>query len=446
MMFTPPLLHAVAGLDSHALGASLPLWSVAHFVAMLASIALLPLVWPHGWESNRTRGLVAFGLGAPVAIGMALRAPDVVGHTAWEYLAFIVLLGSLYVTAGGIILRGRLPGRPMVNAGLLGLGALLASLIGTTGASMLLIRPLLRANAGRARQAHVVVFFIFLVSNIGGLLTPLGDPPLFLGFLRGVPFGWTLRLVAPWGLSCGVLLALFYGIDRVLFAREANPLPHHRDDKVPLELGGVLNFAWLAALVALILASGAWHLPAGTQEVGMLAIGALAWTTTPAGLRRENGFSWAPMAEVAIVFAGIFATMMPALAILNARGGELGITEPWQFFWLTGLLSSLLDNAPTYLTFTATASALLGTDAGSLGELLASARGETLLAAISMGAVMMGANTYIGNGPNFMVKAVAEAHGVRMPNFFGYMGVAMATLLPLFGLVTWVFLTGAVRA
>lgn len=427
------------------LGNSLPAWSVLPFAAMLVAIAVMPLAAPHFWEHNRNKAIFSLLLGVPVAAWMASHDASAVLHTAHEYAAFIILLGSLFVIAGGIVVRGTLAGTPGLNVAVLGIGAVLASLIGTTGASVLLIRPLLRANSVRQRKAHVVVFFIFVVANAGGLLTPLGDPPLFLGFLRGVPFLWTLRLWPEWLFAVGALLAIFYVLDSTIFRQEDIATPGDLDEiavkhQEPVHLVGGLNFLYLGGVVAVLLASGSYRLPTGVQEGGMLAMAALSWLTTPRPLREENGFSWAPIVEVAVVFAGIFATMIPALAILQARGGELGISAPWQFFWATGLLSSLLDNAPTYLTFAAAASGLLGTDAAQLGQLLATPRGVDLLTAISLGAVLMGANTYIGNGPNFMVKAIAEQGGVRMPGFFGYMAWSGAVLLPLFVAVTLLFL------
>jgi Na+/H+ antiporter NhaD/arsenite permease-like protein len=310
---------------------------------------------------------------------------------------------------------------------------------------MLLIRPILRANSVRRRVAHVVVFFIFVVSNAGGLLTPLGDPPLFLGFLRGVPFLWTLRLWVEWLLVNGALVLVFYVVDSTIFRREDIRTPGDLDEvaeahAIPLSIAGKRNFLYLGGVVGVLLLSGAMRLPAGVQEGGMLLMAVLSWLTTPRPLRKENAFTWGPIVEVAVVFAGIFCTMIPALQILNARGSALGITEPWQFFWATGFLSSFLDNAPTYLTFASTASAIHGTDAANLAQLIASEGGAGLLSAISLGAVLMGANTYIGNGPNFMVKAIAEQGGVRMPGFFGYMAYSGAVLIPIFVVVTLLFL------
>jgi Na+/H+ antiporter NhaD/arsenite permease-like protein len=435
-----PLAAAVAPVPH-----LLPWWSVLPFALLLGCIAVLPLVAPRFWESNRNKGLLSAALGIPVAIAVGWMEPAALVHAARDYVAFIVLLGALFVIAGGIVVRGTLAGTPGLNTALLGVGAVLASIVGTTGASMLLIRPLLRANSVRRDRAHVVVFFIFVVSNAGGLLTPLGDPPLFLGFLRGVPFLWSLRLWPQWLFVNGILLALFYVVDATIFRREDVATPGDLDEiavrhEVPLHVAGKRNLLFLAALVLVLLASGTFVLPPGVQEAGMLAAAWLSWRATPAELREENGFAFGPIVEVAVVFAGIFATMVPALQLLNAHGADLGLTEPWHFFWAAGSLSSFLDNAPTYLTFTAAASGLLGTDATTLGALADHAQGVELLVAVSLGSVLMGSNTYIGNGPNFMVRAIAEASGVQMPSFFRYMLWSGCILLPIFVAVTWVFL------
>ena len=435
---------AAASESAAALGAELPTWSVVPFAALLLLIAILPLVASHWWEHNRNKAAVSAVLGVPVAAGIAFLDPGAVLATLHEYTAFIILLGSLFVISGGVVVRGTLAGTPGLNTILLAIGAVLASFLGTTGASMLLIRPLLRANSVRQRKTHVIIFFIFLVSNVGGLLTPLGDPPLFLGFLRGVPFLWTMSLWLEWLFMVGVLLIVFYVVDSTIFRREDIARPGDLDEmavehQVPLSVAGKRNLLYLAGIVAVIYFSGTLHPPVGVQEGGMLLLTLASITTTPKSLRRENGFAWGPIVEVAVVFAGIFATMIPALAILNARGDELGLQHPWQFFWATGLLSSFLDNAPTYLTFASTASGLMSTDAHNLSQLLLTPQGTALLRAISLGAVFMGANTYIGNGPNFMVKAVAEGAGVRMPSFFGYMAYSGAILLPLFAALTFFF-------
>jgi Na+/H+ antiporter NhaD/arsenite permease-like protein len=439
---TPVPPAPAAGAE--ALGHLLPWWSVAPFGAMLLCIAVLPLAAPRFWEHNRNKALVSLVLGVPVAAWIAALDVPALVHAAHEYVAFIVLLGALFSISGGIVVRGTLAGTPGLNTILLALGAVLASFIGTTGASMVLVRPLLRANSVRTRNAHVFVFFIFVVSNAGGLLTPLGDPPLFLGFLRGVPFLWTLRLLPVWLVVNGALLVLFFVVDSTIFRAEDIATPGDLDEvavrrQVPVHVVGKRNFVYLAGVVGVLLVAGNVGLPPGAAEAGMLALVGLSWFTTPRALHEENGFGFAPIVEVAVLFAGIFATMIPALAVLNVRGASLGLHSQWHFFWASGVLSSFLDNAPTYLTFASVASGLLGTDAANLAQLVAHPQGPPLLAAVSAGSVLMGANTYIGNGPNFMVKAIAEQAGVRMPHFFGYMAWAGAVLVPLFVAVTFLF-------
>jgi Na+/H+ antiporter NhaD/arsenite permease-like protein len=382
------------------------------------------------------------------------------GRTVSDYLSFVAVLAALFTISGGICLRGALVGTPLVNTALLFVGALLGSVVGTTGASVLLIRPLLRANERRAYATHVVVFFIFIVSNASGLLTPLGDPPLFLGFLRGVPFTWTLRLAPQWALVNGALLVVFAAVDLVQHARERRRPRHAISSALPeqepagrLRVEGALNFVWLAGVVLVTFLVGALggrflgdgSLRAAVQIAGTLTFAALSFKTTAPRLHELNRFSWDPIAEVAAVFVGIFVTMVPAMTFLAERGSSLGLTKPWQFFWASGALSSVLDNAPTYLTFAslATGVANAGPPGGltpeDLGALAAHPLGGQLLAAVSCGAVFMGAVTYLGNGPNFMVKAIAERHDVRMPSFFGYLLWSIAILMPLFGVVSYMF-------
>jgi len=408
--------------------AALPLYAVLPFVAMLLAIAFLPLWLPHWWESNRSKLVVAAVLGAPVLTLYLAREPAALAHAAADYVSFIILLAGLYVIAGGVRLTGDLEATPLVNTAFLATGSLLASLIGTTGASMLLIRPLLQTNRERARVTHTVVLFIFLVSNIGGMLTPLGDPPLFLGYLQGVPFAWTLRLWGPWLAMAATLLILYYDWDVREHARETRAALRRDHVQIePLRIRGALNGIWLAGVVAAVA-----FLHAPVRELAILALGGISLWRTPRAIRRANQFTAAPMVEVAVLFLGIFLTMIPALELLHVRGAELGVRAPWQFFWATGVLSSFLDNAPTYLTFLALAQGL-GLPAEVAGV------PHVILAAISVGAVAMGANTYIGNAPNFMVKAIAESAGVRMPSFFGYMAYSGAVLLPLFAIVTVLF-------
>jgi len=369
----------------------------------------------------------------------------------YEYLPFIVLLAALFVISGGIYIKGSLAGTPLSNSMFLVIGATLASFIGTTGASMVLIRPLLRANQAREKKVHLVVFFIFVVSNCGGLLTPLGDPPLFLGFLKGVPFTWTLRLGKEWLLVNGLLIIIGNIVDQYIFDREEKSRKGSQLEQVmvhePLGILGWHNFLFLASIVLVILGKGqSWggEWPFGMQEALMAAIALAAYFSTRKEIRAANSFTFAPIIEVAVLFFGIFITMIAPLTVLNIHGKELGLTESWQYFWAAGALSSFLDNAPTYLTFAATAAGSLGVSVESqkyLAEFLA--KGGThaaeLLVAISCGAVFMGANTYIGNGPNFMVKAIAEENKVKMPSFFGYMAWSGGILIPIFLIVTLVF-------
>jgi Na+/H+ antiporter NhaD/arsenite permease-like protein len=427
-------------------GLDLPLWSVTPFVVLLLCVALLPLLAGHWWHRNRNKGCLAAALALPTALYLIIVQLATGQHTLelladkmLEYVSFIILLGSLYMVSGGIVLRGDLPARPLTNTALLGAGAVLANLIGTTGASMLLIRPYLRINRDRSTRGHLPVFFIMLISNLGGLLTPLGDPPLFLGFLNGVPFRWTLTLWREWLFVNGIVLLGFYAWDALAFRLEASRMPIVPAAKPePLHVEGRMNFLFLGGILGAVLLQGAMKgisrdvVPAGF----MLVMGLLSLTLTPAELRQANAFSWEPIIEVAVLFAGIFVTMVPALAILETRGSALGITQPWQFFWLTGVGSAFLDNAPTYLTFTT-----LAAGKNSLGWLVDN--NTAVLRAISCGAVFMGAMTYIGNGPNFMVKAIADEAGYPTPSFFGYLGYACVILLPVFGLVTVVFFRSA---
>jgi Na+/H+ antiporter NhaD/arsenite permease-like protein len=449
--------------QQHALAvASPPLWTIAPFALYLLLIAIIPLVAGAFWAKNRNKLIVAAILSVPVVLYLALGAPEGLGwllESIQEYVAFMALLGALFVITGGIYLRGELAGTPAVNTAFLAFGALIANLIGTTGASLLLIRPLLRANEKRQRRVHMVVFFIFIVSNGAGLLTPLGDPPLFLGFLRGVPFFWALRLFGPWALVIGTLLVLFFFVDRVALRREERMRPaahleraiRHGDE--PLRVVGGLNFVWLLGVIVVVYVSGAHadaishnsHVQALFQVVGLLAMAALSYKLTPREVHTANGFGWAPILEVAAVFVGIFVTMVPALRVLAGQGAALGVTKPWHFFWASGVLSSFLDNAPTYLTFATLAVGVTNQMTGSqlsaehLSALASHPFGATLLTAVSCGSVFMGANSYIGNGPNFMVKALAEEGRVRMPSFFGYMAWSVGILVPLFLVVTLVF-------
>ena len=461
--------HHGHGVD----GAKLPIWSIIPFVGILLSIAIFPLVLDshflvhHGGKMSLAWSLV-FAIPYLVAFrGAAFY--DILHIYLIDYIPFIILLWGLFAVAGGILVRGTLRGTPLVNTFLLLIGTAIASWVGTTGASMLLIRPLIRANAYRQNKIHLIVFFIFLVSNIGGSLTPLGDPPLFLGFLHGVPFFWTTTALFPHMLFISVILiVLFFVIDTLMFKREGGVVPDDGASE-PIRVDGLFNLVFLLGIVAAVLMSGtakwgevnilgvhvAWQNIA--RDVLIVVMGLLSLRVTPFSgeLRQANEFSWEPIKEVAKVFAGIFITIIPALAILKAgengvlRGLIGAIKEPMHYFWITGTLSSFLDNAPTYLTFFNTALGKLHLTEAMVPEILSTPFDSlpkdhqifvNLLTAISVGAVFMGANTYIGNAPNFMVKAIAEQSGIRMPSFFGYMLWSIGILVPLFVIVALVFL------
>jgi Na+/H+ antiporter NhaD/arsenite permease-like protein len=405
-----------------------PVYAVAPFVFMLLAIAVGPLWVSDWWASNRNKLVVAAALGLPILALYLARRPSALVGMAEEYVSFMVLLAGLYAVSGGIRLTGDLEATPLTNTAFLGVGALLASFVGTTGASMLLIRPLLQTNRERRRVKHTVIFFIFLVSNVGGMLTPLGDPPLFLGYLLGVPFAWTFRLWPQWLFMVAVLLVLYFVWDTRQYAHESvAAVRRDRAELEPLRLRGGLNALGLALIVlAVALLRAPW------REVAITVVAGVSLWQTPASIRRANGVTAYPMIEVAVLFFGIFLTMIPALELLRVRGGELGVREPWQFFWAAGMLSSFLDNAPTYLAVLALGQGL---------HLTNEVAGVThvVLAAISVGSVAMGANSYIGNAPNFMVKSIAEEARIPMPSFFGYMLYSGAILLPLFAIVTLLF-------
>jgi Na+/H+ antiporter NhaD/arsenite permease-like protein len=464
------------GTHGHGVdGAKLPIWSIIPFVGILLSIAIFPLVFDshflvhHGGKMSLVWASV---FAIPYLIAFRGEAFYDILHIYFiDYIPFIILLWGLFTVAGGILVRGTLRGTPIVNTLLLLIGTAIASWVGTTGASMLLIRPLIRANEYRKSKVHLVVFFIFLVSNIGGSLTPLGDPPLFLGFLHGVPFFWTTTALFPHMLFISVILiAIFFIVDTFMFKREGGVVP---DDgtREPIRVDGLFNLIFLLGIIAAVLMSGTfkwgevnilgvhvyWQNIARDVLIVVMGLLSLRFTPFSGELRQANEFSWEPIEEVAKVFAGIFITIIPALAILKAGengalSGLIGaMKEPVHYFWITGILSSFLDNAPTYLTFFNTALGKLGlTDAPDIvivpqiisGQLAGPEhlKFKELLTAISVGAVFMGANTYIGNAPNFMVKAIAEQSGIRMPSFFGYMLWSVVILVPLFVIVTFVFL------
>ncbi|MFC0710096.1 sodium:proton antiporter [Azorhizophilus paspali] len=441
-------------------GASLsPAWGIP-FVGILLSIALFPLFAAHVWHHHfgKITALWTLLFLVPFAFAFGLHGTfAVIVHALFaEYLPFIVLLFSLYTISGGILVWGNLHGSPRLNTTLLAIGVALASVMGTTGAAMLMIRPLLRANDNRKHRVHVVVFFIFLVANIGGGLTPLGDPPLFLGFLKGVGFFWTVEhMLLPVLLSSAALLTVFYFIDRYFYAREDELLPRDPSPDSPLRLYGSVNFLLLGGVIGAVLLSGIWKPGVAFTVMGtpielqnlmrdllMLGLALVSLKVTPKQVRAGNDFDWGPIQEVAKLFAGIFLTIVPVLAILRAGSeGHLaglvaavtradGTPIDGMYFWMSGLLSGFLDNAPTYLVFFNLAS---GDAQTMMNEL------PRTLVAVSMGSVFMGALSYIGNAPNFMVKAIADQRGVPMPSFFGYMGWSCAILLPWFVLLTLFF-------
>lgn len=465
VIFNAAFVFAEGGHHSN-LGETLPLWSVIPFVCMLLSIAIIPLVKHHWWEHNMLKValfwaavfLIPFG----IAYGIKELTFQVLEIILLDYLPFIVLLLGLFVAAGGIAIKGTIVGTPKVNLILLLIGTLIASWVGTTGAAMLLIRPLIRANAWREKKAHVVVFFIFLVANIGGCLTPVGDPPLFLGFLRGVPFFWTMKLLPLLLFSVVFLSVVFLVVDTMLYKKEiaAGRTPSQGStEKEPIRIEGAHNFIFIVMVVGSVILNGLLSTNAAfldshgeligpniggvvlpyTSIIQMLIIllaAGLSMKFTKKEIREANAFTFAPIEEVAQLFIGIFITMIPALALLKAHGASLGISHPYQFFWATGMLSGFLDNAPTYLVFLTTAGGAHFTE----GVMTTVGIVPPIdLLAISAGAVFMGALTYIGNAPNFMVKSIAEENKIKMPSFFGYMAYSFGILVPLFVLITLVF-------
>ncbi|HPG56685.1 MAG TPA: sodium:proton antiporter [Candidatus Wallbacteria bacterium] len=450
------------------------------FAALLLGIALMPFINKHFWEHNYP--YVSYALGAFVvfyylfAIGGS--AGTKVLHTALEYISFIALIGSLFVVTGGIVIKLKNEGNPVINSAVLFIGSILANIIGTTGASMLLIRPFIRINHRRIRP-YLIMFFIFTISNVGGALTPIGDPPLFLGYLQGVPFFWVIEnVIQMWGVALFLIISIFFAVDYFYFSKdkmhglekkaaalaghaaehksdetvhaaekkESKKKKHHKkheeeddgilpdeDESLKFKLLGVTNFLFLFIILVAV------FLPTPWREIIMLGCAVAAYKSTPAKNHIENGFNFEPIREVAILFVGIFATMMPALDWLEANAASLGIRTPGQFYWGSGVLSSFLDNAPTYLNFLSAAKGLNGVD--HVSALLATPALSQYVIAISLGSVFFGAMTYIGNGPNFMVKNISEQMNVKMPSFFGYVFLySLPVLIPVFALVWAIFL------
>ena len=462
LLCTPAL---ATGDAAHA-AAGVPGWLCIPFAALLLCVALGPIAVPHLWEKRQgvvvailsVMLLVAYGMlqggGKAVELGLECLVGD--------YIPFIVLLFGLFCVAGNITLVGDLAGSPRINVALLLFGTLLSSCIGTTGSSMLMVRPIIKMNAWRKRKRHIMVFFIFLISNIGGCLTPIGDPPLLMGFSRGVPFFWSLRLFPIMALNVAILLITFYFVDMRAYRKDIaiGRKPDISKPGTDVHIDGLHNIMFLVVIVAAVILSGVLptlpafqdasgnvlgiHIyghvtltyPALIEIVMILLSALLSFKTTPASVRQANHFTWGAIKEVAVLFIGIFITMQPALMILKEHGASLGLNTPFQLFWVTGALSSFLDNTPTYLVFLTTA-CTMGASSG-----LATALGivpEQMLIAISCGAVFMGANSYIGNAPNFMVKAISDENGIRMPSFFGYLGWSAAFLLPVFLLDSLLF-------
>jgi Na+/H+ antiporter NhaD/arsenite permease-like protein len=451
------------------IGRVLPVWTVIPFAGILLSIALCPLLVPHFWHNHfgKVSALWAVIFAVPfVYVYHGTAVHEILHIYLIDYIPFIILLWGLFTVAGGIVVGGSIKGTPIVNTIMLLIGTILASWVGTTGAAMVMIRPVLRANKNRIKKVHVICFFIFLVANVGGSLTPLGDPPLFLGFLHNVPFFWVTTGILPHMLLTAViLLALFFVVDTFYYRKEKDELKKIGPlEKEPIRIQGIFNFIFLGGIIGCVLMSGYWkaghynllgvhmEIQGTLRDLGILVMGVLSLVLTPKPLREENEFSWFPIIEVAKLFAGIFMTIIPCLAILKAgsHGAMAGliavVKEPFHYFWVAGGLSSFLDNAPTYLTFFNLALGKLGLSEAGVPAALAAGTATahpafiSYLTAISAGSVFMGANTYIGNAPNFMVKSIAEEAGVNMPSFFGYMfKFSIPILIPIFIIVTFVF-------
>ncbi len=444
-----------------SIGGELPLWSGIPFAGILLSIALMPLLMPKFWHHHFGKVSMFWGLvmAIPFILVYKLTAVYEIAHIALiDYIPFIILLWSLFTVSGGIMIKGSFAGKPSTNLGMLLIGTLMASFIGTTGAAMLMVRPLIRSNSKRKYKAHILIFFIFLVANIGGSLTPLGDPPLFLGFLHGVSFFWTMKLFPIMGVLVLFLLGVFFALDSYFYKKETVVEETKSDESFAIV--GWHNFFFLLGIIGAVLISGiidlgALTLPLGIhlevrgilRDVTLVIMGILSLKSTKRAIRDDNGFTWGPIQEVAILFAGIFVTIIPALDMLKAGvNGSMGfiigaVKDPWHYFWAAGSLSSFLDNAPTYLTFFNTALGQFFTGMPeAMGVKMLMSTKATYLLAISAGSVFMGANTYIGNAPNFMVKSIAEENGIPMPSFFGYMfKYSLIFLVPSFIVLTFIF-------
>lgn len=439
-------------LTSLVTNVNMPLWAIIPFVIMLLCIALGPLFFEHWWEQNKNKLLVSLMLGIPVmGYLIAMKLPHLIAHQMlFDYVPFIILLGALFVITGGIHLKGDIEAKPWINTTFMGIGAILASFMGTTGAAMLLIRPVIKTNRQRKFKVHTILFFIAIVANAGGLLTPLGDPPLFLLYLRGAEFSWFFHMIPEWAFVNAMLLLIFFIVDEYYYKKE--PAENIRFDNTniePLGLKGNINFIFLAGVVASVAFLNEHYLPivkenayAGfIREGAILSMAVLSLLFTKKTLREANKFSWGPILEVAFLFLGIFITMIPALEYLKANAHSLGINTTGQYYYATGVLSAFLDNAPTAVSFHNLAIGMNEGGQALSGVGYVAGVQEMILTAISMGAVFFGAMTYIGNGPNFMVKAIAEENKINMPSFFGYMiKFSLIVLLPIYILVQLIFL------
>lgn len=427
----------------------IPIWALIPFVLMLAMIAVGPLMFHHWWENNKNKLIVSLVLGIPMAIYLIANGMthNLVHQVMFDYIPFIILLGALFTITGGIHLRGDIQAKPLNNLVFLSIGAVLASIMGTTGAAMLLIRPVIKTNAERKFKVHTILFFIAIVANAGGLLTPLGDPPLFLLYLRGAPFDWFFHLLPEWVFVNGLLLIIYFIVDRYYYKKE--PKTNIVMDKTlvePIKLKGNINFLFLIGVVLSVAFLNKQYLPfietnhyfGFIREFVIVSMAVLSLIFTKQAYRNANKFTWEPIKEVAYLFLGIFVTMVPALLYLSQNAESIGIHSAPQFYYATGVLSSFLDNAPTAVSFHNLA---LGLHDAHPGELIVAGVPELLLTAISLGAVFFGAMTYIGNGPNFMVKAIAEENNISMPSFFGYIfKFTLIVLLPVYVITQLIFL------
>ncbi len=429
-----------------AVHSQIPLWSLVPFALMLGSIAVFPLAWNHFWEKNKNKLMIAVVLSVPVIIYLfsAGFTHELFETLIFDYVPFIILLGALFTITGGIYLTGDIEAKPSINTLFMGIGAVLASFMGTTGAAMLLIRPVIQTNRQRQFKVHTILFFIGIVANCGGLLTPLGDPPLFMMYLRGAEFTWFFSLFPQWIVTNILLLIIYFIVDSFYYKKEdLTKIIIDKTNIKPIKIEGKLNFVWLIGVVLAVAFINQQYIPAIEQndffkflrEIVIIAMAALSLLFTTKLVRTSNNFTWHPIEEVAYLFLGIFITMVPCILYLESNAKSLGVTEAWQFYYATGGLSSILDNTPTAVTFYSLALGL-----GQQSVNMVAGIPDELMRAISVAAVFFGSLTYIGNGPNFMVKAVAEENNIKMPDFFSYVfKFSIIVLLPVFILIQLIF-------